>query len=82
MYFVYCILCRNDSIYTGITDDVARRFREHQSGKGGKYTRAFGAVKVLYTERAANRSAALKREAAIKRLSSRDKMQYIRKQRV
>lgn len=73
MYFVYCMLCGNGSIYTGITDDVIRRFREHQTGRGGKYTRAFGVVKVLYTEEVPDRSAALKREAAIKRLSHRKK---------
>jgi len=66
MYFVYLIECRDESIYTGITTDVARRFVEHKKGMGGHYTRSHGAVKILYTERRKTRSAALKREAEIK----------------
>jgi putative endonuclease len=66
MYFIYLLECRDKSIYTGITTDVARRFKEHKDGKGGRYTRAKQVVKVLYTEKAKTRSQALKREAKIK----------------
>ena len=65
-YFVYLILCKDDTIYTGITTDVKRRFNEHKNGKGGRYTRAKGVKKLLYTEKKRNRSFALKREAEIK----------------
>lgn len=67
MYFVYILLCGDRSLYTGITTDVARRFQEHKSGRGGNYTRSRMVKKVLYTEECPNRSAALKREAEIKR---------------
>jgi len=66
MYFVYLIECSDGSLYTGITTDVKRRFDEHKSGKGGHYTRAKGATRLLYSEEQPDRSSALKREAEIK----------------
>lgn len=66
MYYVYLIECGDGSVYTGITTNVGRRFREHKAGKGGAYTRAKKAKKILYSERRSNRSSALKREAEIK----------------
>ena len=66
MYFLYLLECDDESIYAGITTDIARRFREHRAGIGGRYTRARWAVKILYTERFKTRSEALKREAEIK----------------
>ena len=55
-------------MYTGITTDVERRLEEHKAGKGGHYTRAHGAVRMLYTEAHKDRSDATKREAEIKKL--------------
>lgn len=66
LYFVYLLKCKDGSLYTGITTDVERRFREHKSGRGGRYTRAKGAMKIVYAERHKNRSTASKREAEIK----------------
>lgn len=66
MYFVYIIECKNGSLYTGITTDVARRFAKHRAGTGARYTRAQHAVRVVYTERKRNRSTASRREAEIK----------------
>ncbi len=66
MYFVYLLKCKDGSLYTGITTDVKRRFREHKKGVGGRYTRAKEAVKVVYTEKYPNRSIASKRESEIK----------------
>jgi putative endonuclease len=77
MYFVYILECKDGSLYTGITTNVARRLEEHKSGKGGHYTRARGAVKMVYTERKKNRSTASKREAAIKKLSREEKLSLI-----
>jgi putative endonuclease len=74
VYFVYILKCKDGSLYTGITTDVSRRFEEHKSGKGGHYTRARGAVEMVYTERKKNRSTASKREAEIKRLSREEKI--------
>jgi len=74
MYFVYLILCEDQSIYTGITTDVARRFEEHSNKLGGRYTRSHKVEKIIYTEKYETRSEALKREAAIKKLSKRGKL--------
>ena len=68
-YFVYLLECKDKSIYTGITTDVARRFLEHKTGTGARYTRARGVRKMLYWEKYPTRSGALKREAEIKRWS-------------
>jgi putative endonuclease len=78
MYYVYLLQCGDGSIYTGITTDVKRRFREHRDGKGGHYTGARGAVKILYTEKYPTRSGALIREAQIKRLSRDRKLKLFR----
>ncbi|OGZ06153.1 MAG: hypothetical protein A3C93_01335 [Candidatus Lloydbacteria bacterium RIFCSPHIGHO2_02_FULL_54_17] len=74
MYFVYILKCADGSFYTGITTDLKRRFEEHKSGKGGRYTRAHGALRMLYREKQKDRSSALKREAAIKRWGRADKL--------
>ena len=66
MYYVYLIQCKDDSIYTGITTDLERRFREHVDKKGGHYTRTHKVEKILYSERHPTRSSALKREVEIK----------------
>lgn len=66
MYFVYLIECSDKSIYTGITTDVVRRFKEHKAGIGGHYTKSKQVVKVLYTEQFGTRGEALRREAQIK----------------
>jgi uncharacterized protein (TIGR02453 family) len=65
---VYLVRCADGSLYTGIATDVARRVAEHNRGIGARYTRARGPVSLLHQEPAADRSAALRREAAIKRL--------------
>jgi len=82
MYFVYLLECNDGSIYTGITTDVKRRFQEHRDGKGGHYTRARGAVKILYTERYTTRSRALIREAQIKKMRRDKKLMLIKGKRL
>lgn len=77
MYFVYLLECKDKSIYTGITTDVARRFAQHQAGTASKYTSSRGAVRMLYTEKCKDRGRALKREAAIKRLTRPQKLALI-----
>lgn len=66
-WHVYILECSGGRLYTGATTDVARRLEEHRSGKGGKFTRAFGVVQLLYSEACLDKSAALVREAEIKR---------------
>jgi putative endonuclease len=78
MYLVYILSCVDGSLYTGITTDVERRLAEHNNGTGGNYTRAKRPLRVVYTERHPNRSLASKREAAIKRLSRKAKLELVR----
>ena len=73
-YWVYLLLCRDETIYTGITTDVARRLAEHKAGSGAAYTRAHGAKKMIYTEKHEGRSNAQKREAEIKRYARKEKL--------
>ena len=77
MYFVYLLQCKNGSLYTGITTDVDRRFLEHRNGEGGHYTRANGALKMLYTEKFKNRSLATKRELEIKGWPRNKKLELV-----
>ena len=75
---VYIIACTDNSLYTGITTDIDRRFNEHIAGKqGARYFRGRKPDKLVYLESAANRSAASKREAAIKKLLRADKLRLI-----
>lgn len=66
---VYMLQCRDGSLYTGWTNHFTQRLADHSSGKGGKYTRSRLPVTPVYLELLPDKSAALKREAAIKRLS-------------
>ena len=74
MYWVYLLRCGDGSVYTGCTNDLARRLRAHQSGRGAKYTRSRLPVELVYREPAADRSAALRREAAIKAMTRAEKL--------
>ena len=73
-WFVYMLRCGDGSLYTGATDDVARRLAVHQRGKGGRYIRSHLPVSLAYWEELPDRSAALRREAEIKRLSRKEKL--------
>lgn len=74
MYFVYILLCQGGTLYTGIAKDVKKRLNEHQSGKGGAYTRSHPPIRIVYQEPQPSRSAALKREAEIKQWGRQRKM--------
>lgn len=78
MWIVYILLCKDGSLYTGVTNDLAKRLAAHKSGKGGSYTRSHPPKKIAYRERVGTRGDALRREAAIKRLSRAQKLQLIR----
>ncbi len=69
IWTVYIIECTDGSLYTGITNDVERRMKAHADGRGAKYTRRRGPFTLRYTERHADKGAALQREAAIKSLA-------------
>ena len=77
MYFVYILECKDLSLYTGITTDVERRFKEHKSGAGGAYTGSKEVTRILYTEEHPDRSSALKREAEIKSWTRAKKLNLI-----
>lgn len=77
MYFAYIMRCADGTLYTGYTDDIARREAAHNSGRGAKYTRSRLPVKMVYHESFATRSEAMKRECAIKRLSREQKLELI-----
>ena len=71
---MYLLRCRDGSLYTGYTDDVERRLAVHQSGKGAKYTRSRLPVELVYREKLSDKSTALRREAAIKKLPREKKL--------
>lgn len=74
---VYMLECGDGTLYTGITDDLQRRLKAHSEGKGAKYTRGRGPLKLRYWETVPDKSTALKREAALKRLRKMEKMALI-----
>ena len=76
-HFVYILEADDGRYYTGYTTDLDRRLKQHQNGKGAKFTRAFGAASFMYTESFGSRSEALKREAAIKKLARVQKQRLI-----
>ena len=73
-WFVYILKCEDGTLYTGITTELERRFEEHKSGNGARYTRSRGAAECVYTEKHATRSEALVRESAIKKMKRQDKL--------
>lgn len=77
MYFVYILRCADNSLYTGCTPNIEERVKKHNTGKGARYTRGRTPVEVVYIEEAADRSAALKREYAIKRYSKQQKERLV-----
>ena len=75
--FVYLLRCGDGSLYTGSTTDLSRRLAAHRSGRGAKYTRSRLPVELVYWEEAPDWPAALRREAAIKRLPRKKKLALI-----
>ena len=75
--FVYMLRCGDGSLYTGSTTDLARRLTAHRSGRGAKYTRSRLPVELVYWEEVPDWSAALRREAALKRLPRARKLALI-----
>jgi putative endonuclease len=76
-WLVYIILCSDDSLYTGITTDIARRFNQHARGQGAKYFRCRQPKQLIFIETGHDRSSATKREIFIKKLSRLNKLQLI-----
>ena len=77
-WILYILRCKGGSLYTGITTDLKGRVKKHNEGKASKYTRSRRPVKVFYKELLRNESQARKREAEIKKLSHREKLDLVR----
>jgi predicted GIY-YIG superfamily endonuclease len=75
---VYLLRCRDGSLYTGVTTDLARRLARHRAGTASAYTRSRLPVRLVYRESQPSRSAALRREAALRRLSRAAKLDLAR----
>ncbi len=79
--FVYLLRCGDGSLYCGWTVDVDRRLAEHEAGTGSRYTRARLPVEVVWSRSLASRSAAMREEARIKRLSRAEKLHLVESSR-
>lgn len=79
MYSVYILRCADGTLYTGITTDIDRRIKQHQSGNGSKYVKTRRPVKLVHMEDAPDRSSALKRELQIKAMSRPQKLAMIKR---
>jgi len=66
-WFLYILECRDETLYTGVTNDIPKRLAKHNAGKGAKYTRSRRPCRLVYSERHKNESAARRREHEIKR---------------
>jgi putative endonuclease len=73
----YILRCADDTLYTGISNDLEKRLAAHNAGTAAKYTRARGPVQLVFVEPCADKSSALKREIAIKKLSRAQKIHLI-----
>ena len=71
------LLCQDDSYYTGSSNNIEKRFKDHISGKGARYTKSHKPIKIVYKEKFATKSEALKREAEIKSWSRKKKENLI-----
>lgn len=78
-WLVYLLRCRDGSLYTGITNDLPRRLKAHNAGRASRYTRSRLPVALAYAEPKRSKSAALKREAAIKKLPRPQKLKLLAK---
>jgi putative endonuclease len=76
---VYILQCADGTLYTGITNDLARRVGEHEAGTGAKYTRGRAPLTLVHSESHTTRGEALRREAAIKALSRNGKLRLIQR---
>lgn len=72
-WYLYMLRCADGTLYTGITTDVEKRFQAHSQGRGAKYTRGRGPLTLVYQEACGTHSDALRREAAVKKLSRAEK---------
>jgi len=77
--FTYILRCKDNTLYTGWTDDLERRVKAHNEGRGAKYTRGRGPVSLVYYEEFGTKGEAMAREREIKKLTKKEKEGLIRK---
>lgn len=75
--FVYMLRCKDDSLYTGWTNDLEHRLAMHRSGKGAKYTRGRGPLTLVYTEELPDKTSAMRRECELKALKRQQKLALV-----
>ena len=75
--YVYMLRCGDGSLYTGWTNDPGHRLKMHNAGKGAKYTKSRLPVELVHLEEYNSREEAMKREAALKKLSRKEKLELI-----
>ncbi len=74
---VYIVLCQDGTLYTGWTNDLSRRLKAHNEGRGAKYTRSRRPVTLVYWEKCADKAEAMRREYQIKHLRRAEKLKLI-----
>ncbi|MFX0116598.1 MAG: GIY-YIG nuclease family protein [Candidatus Hodarchaeota archaeon] len=81
MYYVYLLMCGisgKKPLYCGYTKNIKQRLKDHQSGRGGRFTQSRQPVKLVYWESLSSRKKAIRREREIKKLARREKLRMIR----
>lgn len=76
-HYVYLLLCKDNTLYCGYTNNLIKRINTHNSGKGARYTKCRLPVKLIYYESFSSKSSALKREIKIKKFSKKEKLKLI-----
>lgn len=76
-FYCYMVICANGALYTGWTTDPIRREKEHNAGRGARYTRMNGPVRLAYVEEVTGHVEALKREAQIKHMATKAKWRLV-----
>lgn len=77
MFYIYLLECSDKTLYCGYTDNLEKRLKVHNSGKGAKYTRSRLPVRLVYSEQFETKHDAMHREAEIKKLSRADKLRLV-----
>lgn len=77
MWHVYLLECGDGTLYCGITNDLARRLASHEAGKGARYTRGRGPLRLVWSEERGTRGAALRREREVKSLPRSRKLALV-----
>ncbi|SDB35526.1 GIY-YIG nuclease family protein [Eubacterium oxidoreducens] len=78
--YTYIVKCSDNTYYTGWTNNIDKRIKAHNNGKGAKYTKARRPVELVYLETFATKQEAMKREAEIKKLTRNEKEELIKKE--